>query len=73
MTESMYSDIMSELRRRDALRAELQRDARWAAQRIVELLDRDTFDALHDHPDLRWARRAAVDILDTVTRLEDIE
>jgi hypothetical protein len=73
MTESMYSDIMSELRRRDALRAELQRDARWAAQRIVELLDRGTFDALDDHPDLRWVRRAAADVLDAVARLEDIK
>jgi hypothetical protein len=72
MTESMYSDIVSELRRRDALRAELHRDARWATQRIVELLDRGTFDALDDHPDLRWVRRAVADLLDTLARLEDL-
>ena len=73
MTESMFSDIMSELRRRAALRAELHRDARWAAQRLVELLDRPTFDALDEHPDLRAARRAAVDIADTVGDLEDLQ
>jgi hypothetical protein len=68
----MLSDIIAELARRDALRAELHRDARWAAQRIVELLDRDTFDALDDHPDVRWVRRAAADVLDTLARLEDL-
>ncbi len=72
MSESMLSDIIAELARRDALRAELHRDARWAAQRIVELLDRDTFDALDDHPDVRWVRRAAADVLDTLARLEDL-
>ncbi len=72
MSESMLSDIIAELARRDALRTELHRDARWAAQRIVELLDRDTFDALDDHPDVRWVRRAAADVLDTLARLEDL-
>lgn len=76
MSESMLSDIIAELARRDVVRADLIHDGQWASVRLLHLLESPMFDDLDDGDTavfMRQVRLAARDVADTFARLEDIE